>query len=193
MHGAPRAVPRQDSRDLGNLPDHLVPLSLHMMNVLRRDRKGLWTDSSGWVSLRRLLQLNRFAHFSCADIETVVQESYSKSRPRFEMQSRFGEIYVRAAHKRIVELPAVQVPHMAEGVDSFPVQVHTPGAAADVRADARCSGGDVGHVRELDGSSVWSAVSSWGQTWDRYENPQNGVLWHCAETSSFFIETAPTP
>lgn len=50
--------------------------------------------------MSQLLKLEDFADFDAKDVREVVEQSFSKSRPRFEIRSVGGRLEMRACHKR---------------------------------------------------------------------------------------------
>lgn len=90
----------QDPDDQGNLPAELVDVSRTLARLLRHDRT--LVDENGWCSVKELKLLPDLFGISSQDVEIIVKESYSKSQPRFELETRHQEMYLRAAHKRTI-------------------------------------------------------------------------------------------
>ncbi|CAE6914163.1 unnamed protein product [Symbiodinium sp. CCMP2592] len=57
-------------------------------------------DQDGYIDLRQVLELDEFARWTALDVKEVVQESYSKDKPRFQITSRGQRLFIRAFHKR---------------------------------------------------------------------------------------------
>ena len=111
-----RAESRIDPEDQGNMPNHLLPLSRNLASVLRYPQNyGLdnGVDDDGWVDLVKVLPLPLFGRASAADIKTVVKESFSTNKARFETVRRGEQLLIRAAHKRPTD-PAAQPAFMVE-------------------------------------------------------------------------------
>lgn len=81
------------------MPSQLLALSRSLARVLRHDLHLLSADEDGWCPLDEVLQLPEVTGWSEWDLETVIQESFSKDRPRFEMETRSDGRWVRATHK----------------------------------------------------------------------------------------------
>lgn len=92
---------RKDPRDLVDLSDDLDRLSRTLSMVLRHKAHtyGIEVDEDNWVKLSALARCDNLRTVSRDDLEAVVNESYSRSRPRFETQERDGVWYIRATHK----------------------------------------------------------------------------------------------
>lgn len=92
---------KRDPQDMGNLPQHLEGVSRELAMVLRHKayNYGIEVDHENWVKLSELSKVNTLRQVKRDDLETIIQESYSKNRPRFETTEREGVWYVRATHK----------------------------------------------------------------------------------------------
>jgi len=94
-------LPRVDSRDQGDLCEELRPLSVALALFLRYDaRRRRLCDEDGWMSVEQALNELRVGRRPVQgtenDVRRVVNQSYSKDRPRFELQEQGGIPYVRA-------------------------------------------------------------------------------------------------
>lgn len=89
-----------DPEDQGRLPPELVPLSRSLAMVLRHQLYHLPADEECWCPVDDVLRLPECEGWSLDDIDIIVRESFSKSRPRFEMDKRpDGRLWMRATHK----------------------------------------------------------------------------------------------
>eukprot|EP00419_Tripos_fusus_P030618 CAMPEP_0172784010 /NCGR_PEP_ID=MMETSP1074-20121228/204727_1 /TAXON_ID=2916 /ORGANISM="Ceratium fusus, Strain PA161109" /LENGTH=528 /DNA_ID=CAMNT_0013621009 /DNA_START=108 /DNA_END=1694 /DNA_ORIENTATION=+ len=92
-----------DPLDEGKLPMRLLKLSRIMARVLRHSgpEVGLVIGPDGWCPLSAVMQIDEMASWSKEDVFEVVEESFSKSRPRFEVKDGDGadEHFIRATHK----------------------------------------------------------------------------------------------
>ena len=100
-------VSRVDPEDKGSLRQSLLPLSRQLATRLRHDDKhgflrkmGIEMDQDGWTDLSQILSLEEFARWNTRDVREVVQESYSKDKPRFQISNRGNRLFIRAFHKR---------------------------------------------------------------------------------------------
>jgi len=125
-------MPREynvDPLDEGNLPSEFMPLSRMMARVLRHSGRsaGLIIDAEGWCSLTAMLRLPDLSGWRQEDVHTVVQESFSKTRPRFELKGSGESLQIRATHKhsfdqRSVPRGAPQRPSPTPGRVPAPTQ-----------------------------------------------------------------------
>jgi len=104
---APLHLPRDvesriDPQDVGNLPPRLLPLSRKLATFLRHRAGGIREiDDEGWTPIQQVLALEDFREYNHSDLRTVVEESFSKDKPRFEIKTREDDVVlIRAAHKR---------------------------------------------------------------------------------------------
>lgn len=89
-----------DPEDQGSLPPDLVPLSRQLAKVLRHDLRFLPADEDGWCPVDAVLRLPECQGWLESDLDDVVRESFSKSKPRFEMERRGDRgQWIRATHK----------------------------------------------------------------------------------------------
>ncbi|CAE7769965.1 unnamed protein product [Symbiodinium sp. CCMP2456] len=98
-------VSRVDPEDRGSLRQSLLPLSRQLATRLRyKDgflrKMGIDMDQDGWTDLSQILSLEEFARWNTRDVKEVVQESYSKDKPRFQISDRGNRLFIRAFHKR---------------------------------------------------------------------------------------------
>lgn len=94
---------RQDPRDVGNLPSHLIGPSRTLASFLRHvaGTNGYPTvDTEGFLAVPILSTVTfKGLHMLAErDIRTICAESYSKNRPRFELRTIEGELCIRATH-----------------------------------------------------------------------------------------------
>ncbi|CAE7902222.1 unnamed protein product, partial [Symbiodinium necroappetens] len=98
-------VSRVDPEDRGNLRQHLLPLSRLLATRLRyKDgffrKMGIDMDQDGYIDLTQVLKLDEFQRWTALDVKEVVQESFSKDKPRFQITERGRRLFIRAFHKR---------------------------------------------------------------------------------------------
>eukprot|EP00929_Paragymnodinium_shiwhaense_P103225 TRINITY_DN6655_c0_g1_i1.p1 TRINITY_DN6655_c0_g1~~TRINITY_DN6655_c0_g1_i1.p1 ORF type:complete len:400 (-),score=72.62 TRINITY_DN6655_c0_g1_i1:278-1477(-) len=92
----------QDPNDAGNLPQNLLEMSRRLAKVLRHEslELGLEPDPDGFVEVDKIMNLPEFMSYSDRDLEVVVQESFSKHKPRFLLQNREdNSVWIRATHR----------------------------------------------------------------------------------------------
>ena len=98
-------VPRADARDQGVLPEELRHLSYELAVFLRYQaaRKHM-CDKDGWVYLRDALTEiaeKKGVRGTEEQVQEVVQNSYSKDQPRFEMLEDNGRLLIRAYDRKM--------------------------------------------------------------------------------------------
>ena len=84
-------------------------LSRKLSAILRYEapRQGLYINTDGWVKLVDVTcQLQREEH----EIALVVEHSYQRGKPRFELQAHMGVVCIRATWKRRVQMPLPSQP-----------------------------------------------------------------------------------
>ena len=84
-------------------------LSRKLSAILRYEapRQGLYINTDGWVKLVDVTcQLQRKEH----EIALVVEHSYQRGKPRFELQAHMGVVCIRATWKRRVQMPLPSQP-----------------------------------------------------------------------------------
>jgi len=92
----PARMPQRDARDQGNLPERLLGVSYELAKFLRyRAHESGLCGNDGWMAVQGVIH-ELGGEWSTDDIRQVVQESYSKDKPRFELKSADGADYVRA-------------------------------------------------------------------------------------------------
>eukprot|EP00418_Pyrodinium_bahamense_P092356 CAMPEP_0179047840 /NCGR_PEP_ID=MMETSP0796-20121207/19404_1 /TAXON_ID=73915 /ORGANISM="Pyrodinium bahamense, Strain pbaha01" /LENGTH=312 /DNA_ID=CAMNT_0020744297 /DNA_START=65 /DNA_END=1003 /DNA_ORIENTATION=+ len=126
-----------DPRDEGALPRRLLPLSRTMARVLRHSGPGagLAIDEEGWCSVAALMRMRELAGWAEADLRTVVKESFSKTRPRFELkQSGEKDMFIRATHKHTcidgVTIPGLPDPNVEEKRETAASNSRAPASRA---------------------------------------------------------------
>lgn len=108
--------PRESNskKDIGNLPFRLMWLSRNLAHVLRHGAEKKKVSLEGperWARLGQILILPGFSNHSEADVEEVVQESYSGDQPRFEIKrDPSGDYWIRATHKHTLSSISPFVP-----------------------------------------------------------------------------------
>merc|ERR1719443_142727 len=83
-----------DARDEGDLPEHLMPLSRGMARILRHVGPGMGitfvTLGEGrpghWCAVEAMLRQRDLQRFTAEQVRLVVRESFSKDKPRFEIE-----------------------------------------------------------------------------------------------------------
>eukprot|EP00397_Hematodinium_sp_SG-2012_P022539 GEMP01023361.1.p1 GENE.GEMP01023361.1~~GEMP01023361.1.p1 ORF type:complete len:464 (+),score=98.28 GEMP01023361.1:36-1394(+) len=113
----------QDPRDIGSLPSRLIPLSRDLAYFLRhRAGNGDFPslNPQGWMAVRilRTMRFRTLYQVTDEDIQCVVQESYSKHKPRFEVRSNEGELEIRALHNHSLKVAVVPEKHDSAGAPS---------------------------------------------------------------------------
>lgn len=88
-----------DPEDQGNLPEELISISRALAGLLRHN-KDVMIDNDGWVLLADVMKMREMIGTTRMDIGVIVKESFSKSMPRFQLEKRDADTYIRAAHKR---------------------------------------------------------------------------------------------
>eukprot|EP00397_Hematodinium_sp_SG-2012_P019515 GEMP01020052.1.p1 GENE.GEMP01020052.1~~GEMP01020052.1.p1 ORF type:complete len:450 (+),score=111.59 GEMP01020052.1:169-1518(+) len=100
---------KQDSRDIGDLPKHLIALSRDLAHFLRHcagTEEYPSLSPQGWMAVRilRTMRFRTLHHISDEDIHKVVQESFSKQKPRFQLRTNEGELEIRALHNHSINV-----------------------------------------------------------------------------------------
>lgn len=100
---------RQDPRDIGCLPNRLIGPSRVLASFLRHTAgtQGYPTlDTNGYMSVRMLSTVffKGLHELKEEDIHTIVNESYSKTRKRFELHTIDNELMIRATHNHSLQV-----------------------------------------------------------------------------------------
>lgn len=187
--------------DVGNLDPRLMPLSRNLARILRHAAKdfGLKIDTSGpdggWCKLHDLFAQTQigWTGFTEDDVREVVRESFSGTRPRFEINETAGCLWIRATHKHSItglksETPAQAAPAaplprrgvdgskpMATGNTPLKATENQPGSASSTSALTGCKD-DVGPALKALESAICKAKSAPSLPSSMTEGPQLPAL-----------------
>lgn len=191
-----------DPADAGDLPTRLLPLSRDLGRLLRyKDgllrSRGIEMDREGWVQLTEVLALPDFDGFDVRDVRMVVDQSFSKDQPRFEIRSdEDNRLQIRAAHKRpVYGAPRGEYRRLRRAQTPEPPDLDVQFEDAVSMSKNKMRGPKHFDISEDSiPLELPENFSSMDVEWERYELDSNIFAWWCERadgTQDGFAELAP--